>query len=168
MWISWGGLVESSRADRRWNASIIMGVGNGTDGCLDERGFTGFSEYGPGASVKIGAAWENTEQFALNQQRSGKAYYSINQVRNPPFLNIPLKRSFGQTYSTLRKTHQNEDGVPHSGASETPPRQALGPHRSCRKSPWQCTLGFSRRFCSRTSGRQARRWSARSAMATAP
>jgi hypothetical protein len=76
---NWGGMVESSRADSRWNASIIMGVGNGTDGCLDESGFTGFSEYGAKAAVKLGAEWENTLHFALNLQRSGKAYYSINQ-----------------------------------------------------------------------------------------
>jgi hypothetical protein len=104
MWISWGGLVESSRADRRWNASIVMGVGNGTDGCLDESGFTGFLHdvSGPGASVKLGAEWENTVQFALNQQRSGKAYYSINQVRmrSAPFFSISFfKRSFGKTGS---------------------------------------------------------------------
>ena len=76
---NWGGLVESSRTDRMWNASIIMGVANGTDGCLDEGGFVGFHGYGPGASVKVGAEWENTVRFALNLQRSGKSYYSINQ-----------------------------------------------------------------------------------------
>ena len=79
-----------------------MGVGNGTDGCLDESGFTGFLHdvSGPGASVKLGAEWENTVQFALNQQRSGKAYYSINQVRSAPFFSISFfKRSFGKTGS---------------------------------------------------------------------
>ena len=31
---NWGGVVEAARVDRMWNSSIIMAVGNGTDGCF--------------------------------------------------------------------------------------------------------------------------------------
>lgn len=69
---NWVGIVGGAT---KWDSKIILGVGNGTDGSLDESGFTGFS----GSSVKLGEEWENTVRFALNLQRSGKAYYSINQ-----------------------------------------------------------------------------------------
>jgi hypothetical protein len=53
-----------------WNSSEVFTVGNGTDGALDECGFTGCS-----SGLVIGRQWENKILFALNQQNHGKAYY---------------------------------------------------------------------------------------------
>lgn len=57
-----------------WNSSSVFAVGNGTDGALDECGFTGCS-----SGLTLGTQWENKLKFALNQQRHGRSYYSINE-----------------------------------------------------------------------------------------
>lgn len=57
-----------------WNSSSVFAVGNGTDGALDECGFTGCS-----SGLTLGTQWENKIKFALNQQRHGRSYYSINE-----------------------------------------------------------------------------------------
>ena len=49
-------------------------VGNGTDGALDECGFTSC-----GTGLVLGAQWVNKIRFALNQQMGGRAYYAINE-----------------------------------------------------------------------------------------
>ena len=49
-----------------WNSSSVFAVGNGTDGALDECGFTGCS-----SGLVLGLQWENKIKFAINQQQVG-------------------------------------------------------------------------------------------------
>ena len=43
-----------------WNDSSVFAVGNGTDGALDECGFTGCS-----SGLVLGPAWENKIRFVI-------------------------------------------------------------------------------------------------------
>jgi hypothetical protein len=66
-----------------WNSSIVYQVGNNTDGVLSE---AGFSNYGCADGCTTGAAWVNKQLFIRNLQKSGVAFYAINEmgdVRNP-------------------------------------------------------------------------------------
>lgn len=63
----------------KWNDDAILGVGNATDGILSESGFIGGGWRGPGQPYDyLGDAWAQRVRFALNLQKAGKAYYSIN------------------------------------------------------------------------------------------
>ena len=63
----------------KWNDSAILAVGNATDAIMTESGFIGGGWRGPGQPYDyIGDAWIQRINFALNLQREGKAYYSIN------------------------------------------------------------------------------------------
>ena len=48
-----------------WNDSSVFAVGNGTDGALDECGFTGCS-----SGLVLGPAWENKIRFVIRTKFS--------------------------------------------------------------------------------------------------
>ena len=70
-----------SLGGQKWNDSIVLQIGNNTDGILTESGFTGGgggssatnTTHGPHYS---GTEWVQRVEFSRNLQRHGKAYFT--------------------------------------------------------------------------------------------
>ena len=73
-----------SMGGQKWNDSIVLQIGNNTDGILTESGFTGGgggssatnTTHGPHYS---GTEWVQRVEFSRNLQRHGKAYFTNNE-----------------------------------------------------------------------------------------
>ena len=87
-----------SLGSQKWNDSVVLQLGNNTDGILTESGFTGAgggtSATGPHGPHYVGSEWVQRVLFMRNLQAHGKSYFTNNE--------------YGDYH------HQKNDKLPHT------------------------------------------------------